>query len=370
MKMQVPFLDLSRVNAPFMDEIRRAADRVVLSGRYVGGPECEAFEQNLARITGTDFCVGTSNGLDALRLIFRAYMEMGRLQPGDEVIVPANTYIASMLAVTDCGLNLVLVEPDAATFNLDTSRLEDALTPRTRAVLTVHLYGRVCYDEALADFVRRHNLILVEDNAQAIGAISALDGRRTGALGDAAAFSFYPTKNIGALGDAGAVTTSDPELGATVRALANYGSDRRYHNIYKGVNCRLDPIQAAVLNVKLPYLDEISEARRQAALRYSKLIHNPAVLLPEGEKDDHVWHQYVVRVPDRERFRKFLAEGGVATDVHYATPPHRQPCYPELADLSLPVTEMLAAQVVSLPISAVISDEEIAAVANTINDFK
>ncbi|MDE6300344.1 MAG: DegT/DnrJ/EryC1/StrS family aminotransferase [Muribaculaceae bacterium] len=370
MNTSVPFLDLGSVNAPYMEDIRSAVDRVVLSGRYVGGPETDEFENRLAGLTGTRFCIGVSNGLDALRLIFRGYMELGRLRPGDEVIVPANTYIASVLAVTDCGLVPVLVEPDERTMNLDTSLLEAALTERTRAVMAVHLYGRACHDRRLADFVARHGLLLVEDNAQAIGARSTLDGKMTGALGDAAAFSFYPTKNIGALGDAGAVTTSDPELAGTVRALANYGSDRRYHNIYKGLNCRLDPVQAAVLNVKLQHLETISEARRHAAHEYLKLIENPVVGLPLPGAADNVWHQFVVRVADRDRFRRHLADNGIGTDVHYATPPHHQPCYSEMAHLNLPVTERLAAEVVSLPISAVIPDDEIARVAQTVNRYK
>lgn len=370
MNERVDFLDLGRVNAPYMERIRSAVARVVSSGRYVGGKENEEFEKLLAELTGTTYCIGTSNGLDALRLIFRAYIQLGRLAEGDEVIVPANTYIASILAVSDCGLTPVLVEPDPTTLNLDTSRLEEALTARTRAVLTVHLYGRSCHDATLDDFVKRHKLLLIEDNAQAIGARSGLNGKRTGALGDAAAFSFYPTKNIGALGDAGAVTTDDAELAAAVRALANYGSDRRYHNIYRGFNCRLDPIQAAALAVKLPELEAICEARQRAAARYLELINNPLVVLPKGGGSDHVWHQFVVQTDERDRFREYLAEHGISTDVHYATPPHKQPCYPELAKGALPVTERLASRVVSLPISAVITDDEIKAVAQTINDYK
>lgn len=370
MNRPVTFLDLKSVNEPYMADIQEAVSRVVASGRYVGGPEIENFEKLLASMTGTEYCVGVSNGLDALRLIFRGYIEIGRLKAGDEVIVPANTYIASLLAVTDCGLVPVLVEPDERTMNLDTSRLNEALTPRTRAVMTVHLYGRACHDSLLVDFVNSHNLLLIEDNAQAIGAYSALTGAMTGSLGDAAAFSFYPTKNIGAMGDAGAVTTSDSELAAAVRTLANYGSDVRYHNIFKGLNCRLDPVQAAVLNVKLPHLHEISAARKNVATAYASLIDNEKVTLPLIGGDDNVWHQYVVRVDDRPRFRQFLADCGIATDVHYATPPHRQPCYPELAGAYLPVTERLAAQVVSLPVSAVMSQDEINRVAQTVNRYR
>ena len=258
-EMRYPFLDLATVNAPYADELRRAALRVVDSGRYIGGCEVEAFEAALARNTGVPYAVGVSNGLDALRLIFRACIELGRLRLGDGVIVPANTYIASVLAVTDCGLTPVFVEPDERTLNLDTSLVEKALDENVKAILTVHLYGRACYDSTLADVARRYGLIVVEDNAQAIGADASVASPagtyRTGSLGDAAAFSFYPTKNVGALGDAGAVTTRDPEIANVVRALANYGSDRRYHNIYEGFNCRLDPILAAFLNIKLKYID-------------------------------------------------------------------------------------------------------------------
>ncbi len=255
------FLDLAEVNAPVMDAIAEATTRVVRSGCYIGGPEVAEFEKMLAEATGTAHAVAVSNGLDALRLIFRAYIELGIMEPGDEVIVPANTYIASILAVTDNGLVPVLVEPNPDTLNLDTSRIEAAVTPRTRAILTVHLYGRTCHDAEMERVAHTYGLKIVEDNAQAIGATDKA-GRPTGSLGDAAGFSFYPTKNIGALGDAGAVTTDDAELAATVRALANYGSDRQYHNIYKGLNCRFDPIQAAVLKVKLPMLAAETARRR------------------------------------------------------------------------------------------------------------
>ena len=260
MNKRYPFLDLGTVNAEYADALKAAACRVIDSGRYVGGPENEAFEKELADATGTAFAIGVSNGLDALRLIFKAYIALGRLNPGDEVLVPANTYIASVLAITDSGLSPVFVEPDPTTLNLDTSLIEQAVTPHTRAILTVHLYGRACYDRAMAEAAHKHGLIIVEDNAQAIGADAEYRSphgtTRTGSLGDAAAFSFYPTKNIGALGDAGAVTTSDPDLASAVRALANYGSTSRYHNVYEGYNCRLDPIQAAFLRAKLPHIGD------------------------------------------------------------------------------------------------------------------
>lgn len=370
----IPFCDLRAATAPYADELKAAAVRVIDSGRYIGGEECAAFEADLAACTGVPYAVGVSNGLDALRLIFKALVLLGRLSAGDEVIVPANTYIASVLAVTDAGLTPVFVEPDAGTLNIDTSLIEDAVGPRTRAVLTVHLYGRAAYDAALADAVRRHSLILVEDNAQAIGADSHFAGpwgnTRTGSLGTAAAFSFYPTKNIGALGDGGAVTTHDARLADTVRALASYGSDRRYHNIYKGYNCRLDPIQAAFLRVKLSHIDSETRRRRHIAALYDSAIANPDVITPRIDTPDlSVWHQYVVICRHRDALAEFLHANGIATDVHYAVPPHRQPCYAEYSRLSLPAAEALADSVLSLPI-ATVSDSEALHIARTINLFR
>lgn len=358
-----PFLDLREVNDPLMPALLEAAARVITSGRYVGGEEVEAFERGLAADTGVDHAVGVSNGLDALRLIFMAYIELGRLRPGDEVIVPSNTYIASVLAVTGCGLRPVFVEPRIDTLNLDPARIEAALTPRTRAILPVHLYGRALR----LPRELKERFIIVEDNAQAIGA--RLDGVRTGALGHAAAFSFYPTKNIGALGDAGAVTTSDPDLAAAVRALSNYGTDRRYHNLYAGFNCRLDPLQAALLRVKLARLDEESERRRALARVYDAEIANPRVIKPliPANEAEHVWHQYCLLVADgsRERLRGRLLEAGVATDVLYPCPPHRQPCYSAAyGHLSLPLADRVAAQVMSLPMGPGTDAAAIAAVLN------
>jgi len=370
MAAKYKFLDLGAVNAPYADAIAEATARVVRSGRYVGGPEVESFESMLAADTGTAYAVGVSSGLDALRLILRAYIELGEMRPGDEVIVPSNTYIASILAITENGLRPVLVEPDIATLNLDTSLIESAITSRTRAVMTVHLYGRVCYDGTLADVARRHGLKVIEDNAQAIGARYA-DGRRSGALGDAAGFSFYPTKNIGAMGEAGAVTTDDARLADAVRALANYGSDRQYHNIYKGLNCRFDPIQAAVLKVKLPYLDKENGRRRRLAAIYEGGINNPAVVKPlYSEAGDMVWHQYVLRVADRDRFRSFMAGNGVETAVHYPTAPHRQPCMAEYAHINLPLAELVAREVVSIPVSACTAEADAAEISSIINRYR
>lgn len=365
------FLDLATVNAPYRQAIKAAVERVIDSGCYIGGPEVERLEADLAAMTGTAYAVGVSTGLDALRLILRGYIEMGVMKPGDEVIVPSNSYIATVLAVTDNRLAPVFAEPDPATFNITAESVEAAVTPRTRAVLPVHLYGRACPMDAIADVARRHGLKVIEDNAQAIGA--SVHGVRTGALGDAGAFSFYPTKNIGAMGDAGAVTTDDAELAAAVRALRNYGSDRQYHNIYAGLNCRLDPVQAAVVGVKLPYVDEENAMRRRIAEIYDSGIDNRAVVRPEhpGDPAEHVWHQYVVRVDDRDRFRGFMADHGVQTAVHYPTPVHHQPCYAgEYGGLSLPVAERMFAQVVSLPVSRCTSADDAVRIAGIVNAYR
>lgn len=368
------FVNLKELNEPFMDDIRAALDRVALSGRYIGGAEVDAFEHMLAGMTGTRHAVGVSNGLDALRMIFRALVVLGRLQEGDEVLVPANTYIASVLAVTDAGLTPVPVDVDAATDNMSAEAAVAAVTPRTRAMLPVHLYGRVCWNEQLRDLALQHNLIVVEDNAQAIGAVSRTPGLNggldTGALGHAAAFSFYPTKNIGALGDAGAVTTDDAELASTVRTLANYGSDRRYHNIYAGFNCRLDPLQAAVLTAKLPHTREVNAGRARTAAIYLSEITNPLIELPApAVGGDCVWHQFVVRTRCRDAFKAWLEEQGVPTDINYPVPVHRQPCYEaEMAGTVAPVAERLSETLLCLPIACV-SDADAREIAAIINNY-
>lgn len=370
-KKKYTFLDLKTVNAPFIAQINEAMKRVVDSGRYIGGPEVAEFETVLATSCGASHCIGVGNGLDALRLILRAYIELGIMKVGDEVIVPANTYIASVLAVSDNGLVPVFAEADTRTMNLDTSRLEEYLTPRTRAVMTVHLYGRTCYDDNLKKFADAHNLKIIEDNAQAIGATTADGLRRTGALGDAAGFSFYPTKNIGALGDAGAVTTSDPELAKAVRAIANYGSDRTYHNIYCGVNSRLDPIQAAIISAKLPYIDQENTLRRKIAGIYENEIDNPAVIKPLFADDfSSVWHQYVIQTDNRADFRQFLADKGVETAIHYPLAPFDQPCYAKIYQPERPVARKLAASVVSLPVSRCTSENDAHEIAAIINLYK
>ena len=373
-----PFLDLAAANEPYADRLKAAACRVIDSGRYIGGEEVEAFESELAALTDTGCAVGVSCGYDALRLILRAWIEMGRLRPGDEVIVPAHTFIASVLAVTDASLVAVPVDADPLTMDLDSSLVEAALTPRTRAIMPVHLYGRVCWNAELASIASSHGLLVVEDCAQAIGARAVAPGisgsRHAGALGHAAAISFYPTKNIGALGDAGAVVTSDPLLEATVRALANYGSDSRYHNIFEGANCRLDPIQAAMLRVKLPHVAEENAARFARAMAYERTISRPGLVKPlmSASVTDCVWHQYVVRVDGchRDLFRRRLLEAGVATDVHYPVPPHLQPCYVgRLARTPLPVAESICREAVSLPIAGALTVADAAAIARIINDL-
>ncbi|MDE6783072.1 MAG: DegT/DnrJ/EryC1/StrS family aminotransferase [Paramuribaculum sp.] len=364
-----PFLDLATVNAPYIDALREAADRVLCSGRYIGGSEVEALERWLCSYTGTGYAVGVSTGLDALRLIIEGYKVLGRLSEGDEVIVPGNTYVASVLAISQAGLRPVLVDPDETTMNLSGASIRNALTEKIKAVMLVHLYGRVAWDKEISTLVREHGLIVVEDAAQAIGA------EGIGRVGDAAAISFYPTKNLGALGDGGAIVTDDCELAKAVRALANYGSDRRYHNIYKGFNCRLDPIQAALIMAKNHDLDLANGRRRERAKLYSTLIDNALIRTPEMPADElsHVWHQYVVRVADalRDEFRQFLLNNGVETDIHYAVPPHRQPCYyNELSEFHLPTTERLADEIVSLPISDCTSLSDIAEICDIINRFR
>lgn len=371
---QYPFLDLALTNAPYMAELKAAACEVIERGRYLHSQQTELLEQEIAALCQVRHCITVSNGLDALRLILRAYKELGLLHDGDEVIVPANTYVASVLAVSDNSLTPVLCDIREDTMNLDSNLLEGLITERTRAVMPVHLYGTPCCDPTLLQTAREHNLLIIEDNAQAIGAVSDTTGLHgtnvTGGLGHAAGMSFYPTKNLGALGDGGAVLTNDDTLAATVRALANYGSDRRYHNIYQGYNCRLDEIQAAMLRVKLRFLSEDNVIRNTVACTYNECIANPRVKTPvifEGMQQ--TWHQYVVRVEQRDAFRTFLADNGVGTDIHYAIPPHKQPCYSDLRHAPLPLTERLADEVVSLPIAHPITPDDARAIANIINRF-
>ncbi len=375
MSKTYPFLPLRDINRPYNAEIAAALNDILESGWYLHGKYTAELEQRLAALCSTKYAVACSNGLDALRLIIRAYKELGVMADGDEVLVQANTYIASVLAISDNGLRPVLVDADPSTLNMDFSLLEQRISPRTRAIMVVHLYGSPCWSQSLVDIARRHNLKIIEDNAQAIGATAAdkglWDTHATGGLGDAAAFSFYPTKNIGALGDAGAVTTNDEALASAVNALANYGADRRYHNIYQGLNCRMDEMQAAALCVKLRHLDEITARRRENAAAYDASISHPLITKPQM-LEGNVWHQYEILVGDgrRDDFRQYLADNGVQTDIHYAVPPHMQPCYPHLAGIALPATERLAGEYVSLPVAEHLSKNDIFEISQIINNFR
>lgn len=368
---QYPFISLKKVNEPYEHELVAVAERVIRSGRYLHGEEVAGFERELSAYCGVGNVVSCSNGLDALRLIFKAYVSLGVMREGDEVVVPANTFIASVLAISDAGLVPVPAEPSAATHNLDLDLLERYITPRTRAVLAVHLYGSPCWSASFEEMAHRRGLKIVEDNAQAIGAYVDCGGARrmTGALGDAAAFSFYPTKNLGALGDAGAVATGDDALAARVRTLANYGSDVRYHNPFCGYNCRMDELQAAMLRVKLRHLDEITAERRSRASVYERAICNSLVRKPLALAGA-VWHQYVVAVDNRQAFRDYLSAHGVGTDIHYPVPPHLQPCYAGLKHQPLPVAEKLANSVVSLPITESTPLSDFEEIAEIINPYK
>jgi dTDP-4-amino-4,6-dideoxygalactose transaminase len=365
----IPFLDLKAINARHRDELLAALTRVLDSGRYVLGGEVEAFEGAFAAFCGTTHCVGVGNGLDALTLIFRAYREMGVMRAGDEVIVPANTYIASILAITENALTPVLVEPALRTYNLDDALIESAITERTRAILLVHLYGRIAFTPRVRDIAGRHGLRIVEDCAQSCGA--RLAGARAGSLGDAAGHSFYPSKNLGALGDAGAVTTRDGELAELVRHLRNYGSAVKYRNRYQGVNSRLDEVQAAVLSVKLPYLDEENRSRRQLARLYCAGIENPGLVLPEEVDDEsHVWHLFVVRADDREGLQRHLAEHEIETLAHYPIPPHHQPAFASWKGKHYPVSERIHRSVISLPLDVSMPGDSLRAVVSACNSYR
>lgn len=370
-----PFLELGGINARYARQLRNAATRVIDSGRYIGGEENRDFERNFSAFIGAGCeAVGCGNGYDALFLILRAYMELGRLTTGDEVIIPANTFIATVLSVINAGLKPILVDPDPDTMNLSGEIAARALTPRTRAVITVHLYGSPAWDEEMLHLATDKGIFVIEDAAQAIGA-SALNagisgGFSVGSLGHAAAFSFYPTKNLGALGDGGAMVSSDTELCRTVRQIANYGSDTRNHYRYLGVNSRLDSIHAAMLSDKLKDLPETNNRRRQRATLYGSLIDNPLVRTPYNPGS--VWHQYVVRIGSgrRDDFRNYMASNGVETDIHYPVPPHRQPCLSYLTHAPLSLTEALASEIVSLPISDCTSLDDVIEISAMINNFK
>lgn len=365
----IKFLDLQKINLLHQEEIEARLLKTFRSGWYLLGEEVKQFEKNLSDYIGAKHAIGVANGLDALRLIFKAYIESGIMQPGDEVIVPANTYIASLLALTDNDLIPVLVEPDINTYNIDIAKIEEKITPKTKAIMVVHLYGQVVFSDELTALAQKHNLKIVEDNAQAIGA--EWNGTKTGNLGDAAGFSFYPGKNLGALGDAGAVTTNDGELAKLIRAIANYGSEEKYVNTYQGLNSRLDEMQAAVLDAKLKHLDTENNTRKTIAKYYIDNINNPAILLPELPKNnnEHVWHLFVVRTANRDKLQQYLKDNDIHTLIHYPIPPHKQAAYPQLNGLSLPITEQIHEEVLSLPISPVLTAEEVQKVVDAMNNY-
>ena len=402
----IKFLDLQKVTSSFEPELSMAIERVVKSGWFLLGEETSSFENEYAAYTGSRHCIGTANGLDALRLILKAYIDIGVMREGDEIIVPANTFIATILAITDNRLKPVFVEPDIDTYNLDLSLIEQQITEKTRAIIVVHLYGQACWSGELNVIAKKYNLKIIEDNAQAAGAIIITQGseagsrddqepvmKRTGSLGDAAGHSFYPGKNLGALGDGGAVTTDDDKLAAVVRSLANYGSSRKYVHNYKGLNSRLDEIQAAVLRLKLRRLDADNERRREIAEYYIKNIKHPGVILPKvnyaylrtddsnsivncitNRKTemplDHIWHLFVIRSSVRDKVQEFLAANGVQTLIHYPLPPHRQTALREFSHLDLPITEQISNEVLSLPISPVMQDEEAYVIADLLNNLQ
>lgn len=369
----IPFLDLKSINAQCRVELIEACTRVIDSGWYIAGKELGCFETEFANYCGTRNCIGVANGLDALILTLRAWKELGKLNAGDEIIVPANTYIASILAITENNLVPVLIEPDESSFNLCPYKVEAAITEKTRAILPVHLYGQLADMSTLLDIAKQHNLLVLEDSAQSHGA--SIDGRKAGNWGDASGFSFYPGKNLGALGDAGAITTNDDELAHTLRALRNYGSHEKYKNLYQGVNSRLDEMQAAMLRVKLKYLDEQTAYRRKIAHVYMDGIKNPAITLPLTSSmsalplTNHVWHLFVVRCQQRDALQRHLAEKGVQTLIHYPIPPHQQQAYSQWSALTLPLTERIHRQVLSLPIGPTMSVEEAAKVVEACNSF-
>lgn len=368
----ISFLDLKNINQQYRAELIEACTRVIDSGWYIGGNELEQFEKNFAEYCGVKFAVGVANGLDALILTLRAWKELGKLQDGDEVIVPSNTYIASILAITANNLKPILVEPDIATYNIDSTKIEAAITSRTKVILPVHLYGQLADMPAIIEIAKKYNLLVLEDSAQSHG--TQINGKKAGNWGDASGFSFYPGKNLGALGDAGAVTTNDEQLAQMLRALRNYGSHEKYKNLVPGVNSRLDEIQAAILDIKLKFLDSETHHRRKIASLYLKNINNPLIKLPldnvnAEEYQQHVWHLFVVRTGHREALQKYLADKGVQTLIHYPIPPHKQQAYKEWNDLIYPISEQIHAEVISLPIGPTLNLEDAEKVIQLCNDF-
>ena len=372
----ISFLDLQKINATYSDELKLAASEVIDSGWFLMGEKVKKFEKNLEVYIGSSNAIGVGNGLDALRLILKGYIELGFLSEGDEVIVPANTYIASILAITENKLKPVLVEPNNLTFNLDIDLIEKNITTRTKAIMIVHLYGQVCWSNSIKDLAKKYNLKIIEDNAQAFGA--QYDGVKTGTLGDAAGFSFYPGKNLGALGDAGAVSTNDNELAEIIRALGNYGSKKKYFNEYQGLNSRLDEMQAAFLDVKLKYIENENQQRRQLASIYLNEINNKDVVLPFSSNNalkvennkEHVWHLFVIRHSKRNQLQDYLTKSGIETLIHYPIPANKQLAYKEMNELNFPITNSIQNEVLSLPISPVMTNTEVVMVIDAVNSFK
>ncbi|HIF9221415.1 TPA: DegT/DnrJ/EryC1/StrS family aminotransferase [Photobacterium damselae] len=364
----INFLNLQAINNQYQKELKEACARVIDSGWYIMGNELEAFEREFAEYCGVKHAIGVANGLDALTLVIRAWKELGKLKVGDEVIVPANTYIASVLAITENDLIPVFLEPNAMTYNLCPINVRAAITEKTKAILPVHLYGLISPMPELMEIAKEYNLLVLEDCAQAHGA--NIDGKKVGNWGDAAGFSFYPGKNLGALGDAGAITTNNDELAQTVKALRNYGSHKKYENLYQGVNSRLDEIQAAMLRVKLDYLDQETTRRREIANCYRREITNPLIQLPKWNNDDnHVFHLFVIQTPHRDELQQYLVENGVQTVIHYPIPPHKQPAYAQWNQQSLPITEKIHQQVLSLPIDPTMTQQQVDIVIDVINQY-
>ena len=360
----IKFLDLKKINNRYREEIDSRIKNILDKGWYLQGEENENFTKNFANFCGTKFALGVANGLDALNLIIKAY----GFGNGDEIIVPANTYIATILAISENGCIPILVEPDIKTYNINPDSIEEKITTKTKAIMVVHLYGQAVQMEKIWKIVKKYNLKIIEDSAQAHGAI--YQENRTGNLGDASGFSFYPGKNLGCMGDGGAVTTNDEELFNKIKAIANYGSDRKYHHIYKGVNSRLDEIQAAVLNIKLKHLDSDNNKRREISKYYRENIKNSKIILPETyDEKSHVWHIFAVRTQNRDEFQKYLTEKGIQTIIHYPTPPHKQGAYKEWNNLSFPITEEIHNTILSLPISPVMTDSEIEKVVEVVNEY-
>ena len=362
----INFLDLKELNNQYEIELKEAAYRVIDSGWYLMGKELEEFEKKYAKFCNSKYCLGVGNGLDALRLIFRGYIEMGIIDVGDEIIVPANTYIASVLAITDNNLIPIFVEPNNETYNLDSSLIERSITSKTKAILTVHLYGQISIDQRMLDLCAKYNLKLIEDGAQSHGAI--FNGKVSGSIGDATGHSFYPGKNLGALGDAGAVTTNDKELAKIISALRNYGSHTKYKNEFQGFNSRLDEIQAAFLSIKLKHINKDIDGRRLVANYYLQNIKNPAVTLPKVLNEEiHVWHLFVIRTNNRKELQQYLLDKGIQTLVHYPIPPHKKKAYRKFNYLNFPITEKIHKEVLTLPLSAIIKEEDLKYIVDVIN---